>query len=370
MRKLIYSLLILVFTFLTFSISEVSAKTLTNEKGDVTIAQTEVINDDLFIGAQSATVDGVVNGDVFIGAQTAIINGTINGNLHIGANTVVLSGNVKGSVYIISGNITINKSTVGGSVITGAADINIDKDSIIGGSIIAGARSITLSSQIKRNAYLGAATATIGGNAKIGKDLYYAVENNGQQINIASGAAILGEIHKSVYTNQTQTLKSQIDSDFRDFSLSIKILSFISALIIGFLYYKLFNSNFLGSANKVSKSFWKSLGVGFLITVAALPVFAVLIFSIIGIQLAWVLSLILMIGLYLTKIIVSFAVGNWVFSKLNWNKLSFFWIFAAGLVMIYALKLIPVVNFCVSLVIIWVGLGGLALHTFSKADKK
>ena len=99
MRKILTSVLVFVFIFFAFSGAKVSAKAITSENGNVTIAKTEIINDDLFIGAQSVEIDGTVNGDVFIGAQTISITGTINGNLHVGGNNIDISGKIKGNVY-------------------------------------------------------------------------------------------------------------------------------------------------------------------------------------------------------------------------------------------------------------------------------
>jgi len=116
MRKIIASLLISVFAFLAFSASSVSAKVISSKNGDVIIPKTEVVNDDLFIGAQTAVIDGTVDGDVFIGAQTVKITGIINGNLHVGAQTLDLSGKVSGNVYAGAQSLMVSGSKIGGSL--------------------------------------------------------------------------------------------------------------------------------------------------------------------------------------------------------------------------------------------------------------
>src|SRR5574338_339728 len=56
--------------------------------GDNMVIQAgEVIDDDLYVGAQTFTLEGTVNGDLIVGAQTVIINGTVNGDLIAGAQT-------------------------------------------------------------------------------------------------------------------------------------------------------------------------------------------------------------------------------------------------------------------------------------------
>jgi hypothetical protein len=90
--------------------------------------------------------------------------------------------------------------------------------------------------------------------------------------------------------------------------------------------------------------------------------------TIIGLPLAGVAFLFLMIGIYLAKIVVGFALGSWISAKLKWNKLSPFWVMALGLLVIYILKVIPVIGGIVSITVLWAGLGALGIRTFTKAS--
>jgi hypothetical protein len=366
MRRLIYSVLVFVLAFFVVFTPNLSAKTLANDEGSVSVGKSEIVNDDLFIGAQTATLDGTVNGDVFIGANSITINGIINGNLHIAASSVTLKGNVKGNVYVGSGNLTVNSSIIGGSLILGAGSVNIDENSSIGGSIIAGAGSITIDSQVKRSVYLGVGTATIGSTAVIGKDLYYGVAEDGEKVTIEEGAVITGETHKiEGQMVKPEVTQSQITSGLKSARIFTTLLSFIGALIVGLLYSKLYKNQLTESSDLVSKSFWKSLGIGFLVTISALPVFILLMITVIGIPLAGAIFLTLMLYMYLAKIVVGFSLGIWMAKKFNWKKLSAFSTFAIGLLVIYILKCIPVIGGFISITVLWVGLGALTVRTFS-----
>jgi len=371
MHKILKSTLILLALLFSFGATKVSAETRTNENGSVTVAKNEVINDDLFAAGQSVTIDGTVNGDVFAGGQTVTVNGIINGNLHIGANSVTMTGSVKGNSYIGAANISLNSAILGGSLIAGSGNISIDKGSVVAGSILAGSGNISLDSQVRRNVYIGAGAATIGADAVIGKNLYYQVGGNGNvnDIQISPGAKIAGGIYKSTpQFTPPPVSKSQVSSAFKTADSGIKLISFLGALVIGFLYMRLFKNHFSKSAETVSKSFWKSFGIGFLITVAAIPAFIIMTITIIGLPLAGVAFLFLMIGIYLAKIVVGFALGSWISAKLKWNKLSPFWVMALGLFVIYILKVIPVIGGIVSITVLWAGLGALGIRTFTKAS--
>jgi hypothetical protein len=368
MRRIITSFLVFVFAFFVFSVSSISAKVVTDEKGTVNIGKTEVINDDLFIGAQTVEIAGTVNGDVFVGAQTVKISGIVNGNLHVGANTIDLGGTVRGNVYAGGQSILISGSVIGGSLLAGGATVNIDKDSIIGGSILAGAGTLSINSQIKRSVYAGTGNLTIGGDTRIGKDLYYAAKPQGQT-DISPDAKIAGQIFKSeVNTAKVNiNVNKRIPAAINGARIFAAFISFVGALIVGFLYFKLFAEHSNQTAGIVTKSFWKSLGVGFLVTIAFIPGLIILLITVVGIPVAGLALLMLLLYGYLAKIVIGSALGAWISKRFNW-KVSAYWTFAIGLFVIYLVRMIPFVGPVCGGVVLWTGLGALVLNIFPKTD--
>ncbi len=68
--------ILLALTFIT------PAYAFDGRSGDkVVIEAGEVINDDLYVGAQEFVLDGTVNGDLIVFAQTVTINGKVDGDL-------------------------------------------------------------------------------------------------------------------------------------------------------------------------------------------------------------------------------------------------------------------------------------------------
>lgn len=370
MRKLPVSFLIFALTFFTFSVTKISAKVLSNENGTINVAKNEVINDDLLIAAREAVIDGVVNGDVFVGAESVTINGTINGNLHAVANNIDLNGVVKNNTYAGAGNVSLTKANIGGSLLTASGSVNIDKDSIIGGSVFTGASNVNLNSQVKRSVYLIAGDITIGANAKIGKDLYYKIGDSSKDILIEKGAVVTGETHKTIsQPTKVDISQNQIVSTYKTTRVYVALISFLGALIVGFFYLRFFNNQFVGSANILSKSFWKSLGIGFLVIITSLPALILMLITIIGLPVAGIVFLIFILYTYLAKIVAGLALGNWVVKLLKWNKTSTYTNFALGLLVIYIIKSVPLARPLASFIILCAGLGALTIYTFSKTEK-
>lgn len=65
---------------------------------DVVVAADEVIDDDLFVVAESFTLDGVVNGDLIVVAGSITINGRVQGDLAGVGQTLAINGEVADDV--------------------------------------------------------------------------------------------------------------------------------------------------------------------------------------------------------------------------------------------------------------------------------
>jgi len=367
MRKLLSSILAFALIFFAFSATSVSAaKIITNDKGTATVAKGEVINDDLFIGAASAEVDGVVNGDVYIGAQNVKVSGIVNGSLHVGAQSFTLDGDVSGNVYVGSQNVTVTGANIKGSLLTGTQTLTIDKTSVVGGSIIAGVAVATIDTQVKRNVIVGSGMLTIGDNARIGKDLTYATGSD--KADISSKAKVTGQIFKyEAKTPEPQISPKQTKAFFTTAKIVSETVSYLGMLVIGLIFIKLFGARFAGAVGRITKSFWRSLGVGFLIIIAAIPALIILLVTVIGLPLAGLAILILSLYIFLGKLVVGGAVGNWIAERFHW-KINTFWPFALGLLIIYLLKLIPIAGGLIGFVVLLLGIGALALQSFSKSE--
>jgi cytoskeletal protein CcmA (bactofilin family) len=383
MSKFSAVFLVFCFAFLFLSVPPVPAKVISLERGIATVSRGEVINDDLFIAAETVEIYGTVNGDVYAGAGTVRIDGIINGSVHAGGGMVYLGGKVSQSAYIGAGNVSLNSAVIGDSLLVGAGTVNIDTKSSIGGSLLAGTGTISVYSPVKRNVFIGggnvdidsavggevrvgAGNISLGPDTRIAKDLYYAMGDNTAQLNISGSATVGGTINqvenKFAAKKDLELAKSALPKALATFRLVANIISLAGALIIGFLCLKLFNKPFSGSASRVINSFFASLGVGFLICVVALPALVILALTGVGAPLAGLLFLILLINIYLAKIVAGLAVGNWLAAKFSWKNASVYAVFAAGLVAVYLFKMIPFFGFFVSLVVLWTGLGALALH--------
>ena len=134
--------------------------------GDTVVIQSgDVINDDLYVGANQFTLDGTVNGDVIAGGQMITINGTINGNLIAAGQTVVINGTVTGAARI-AGNVLFigDKANIGKDVIGAGYSLEVRKGSTIGRDVVVAAGQVLLAGNVTRNVLVGTGGLEIAGN--------------------------------------------------------------------------------------------------------------------------------------------------------------------------------------------------------------
>lgn len=131
----------------------------------------ETLDDDLYVAAQTVSVDGTVNGDVIAFAQTISINGTINGDFFAAAQYIVVLGTVTGSIRTAGNTIYLgDKARVGRDLIAASESLELKKGSTIGKDLAYAGAEALLEGNIGRNAKIAAAGlevgGTIGGNLK------------------------------------------------------------------------------------------------------------------------------------------------------------------------------------------------------------
>ncbi|MEM7129034.1 MAG: polymer-forming cytoskeletal protein [Chloroflexota bacterium] len=135
---------------------------------EIIIAEGEVIEDDLYVGAQTLIVDGVVKGDLFFGASTAIINGTVEGDVTGGGQTVVINGTVE-DVRVGLTSLTLGEgSHVQGDLMMGGFNLDAQSGSVIDGDALLGAGQAKLAGRIAKDLMAGVngleILGTIGGD--------------------------------------------------------------------------------------------------------------------------------------------------------------------------------------------------------------
>ncbi len=148
---------------------------------DGIIEANQVIDDDVFISADTVTVDGTVNGALLAAGRLIVINGKVNGDVILMGNNIVISdtAEIDGNVFSGGKQITLN-GKVSGSVFSGGAELYL-KDGV----------------QLGRNLYFGGYQLSTAAETAVDRDVYAATYQsilNGsvtRNVNIAAAAVEL-----------------------------------------------------------------------------------------------------------------------------------------------------------------------------------
>jgi len=167
-QKAISVFTLLVLLILTFSIP-VSA--FEGRDGDsVVIAADEVIEDDLYVGANEFTLNGTVKGDVIVGGSIITINGTVEGDLWAAGQVVIINGVVMDDARIAGAGLQLgDDARVGGDLLAAGASLETRPGSVVGSDVLLGAAQALLAGDVERDVLAGAGALELRGN--FGRDV-------------------------------------------------------------------------------------------------------------------------------------------------------------------------------------------------------
>ena len=141
----------------------------------VVIGPSEVVDDDLYVAAETFILDGRVKGDLFVAAKTITINGVVEGDLFAGGQSIIVNGTLQDDArlggYLIElgpgARVLDDLQVMGYSLETAG-------DSAVGGSLFVGGYQAILAGAVEEDAWFGGygleLRGTIGGDleARVG----------------------------------------------------------------------------------------------------------------------------------------------------------------------------------------------------------
>ena len=346
---------------------EVAAADL-RQGNDVTVGPGETINDDIYAGAGTISINGTVNGSVIAGGGTITVSGNISRDLILGGGTINVSGHVGGSIIAGGGNLTLTGPVAQDIVVTGGT-IDVGAGGTIGRDLVVAGGMATISAPVTRRVQMAAGSLTlrnkVGGDvrgqvdhlkldgAQIAGNLDYTSNNPVQLLN---GASVAG------------TTTRHIPTDHGTSGAGNRVIAWLQGLIgifaLGLLLIFLLPGVGTRAIDTERAQPWASLGIGAAICVIT-PIVALIVF-IVGIFIGiWWLGLLLIplwiLVLAVGYVVSGFLVGRLIFARLGWGRYHDALALLGGLVVLTLLGLLPLFGALVYLAALVFGTGALAL---------
>ncbi len=337
-----------------------------------------VIDTSIFIVQE----DDVIDEDVYVGADRGRIDGVIAGDLIIGlAGDLMISGRVEGDVLVAAGGrVTVaDTGAVGGSVRGAVRELVVDGS--VGVDVAVGALSTTVSGSIGRDVVMAGGTLLHGGpvgraiqgwmftaviDGAVGNDVDIRV----QSLEVGPDADVTGDLVYRSTQEATTSGSAEVGGQFVrleprspfvvDLYLTLAtVLTFLAFLLVGILTIWLFRSTTPRAAAVIQRKPWKTLGVGFVAAVA-LPVLGTLLLVLAApfLAKAAVMTLLVLVSLLafiFGPIPALIAFGNWALRRRG----GLFGAFVLGAtVWRLGVTFIPLVGLALTLAAMTWGVGG------------
>jgi hypothetical protein len=313
----------------------------------VTVPKGTTIADDLVTSGNTVIIDGRVANDLVAAGNTVTVNGAVGGDLIVAGGTVQVRGPVAGTVYVAGGTVEVHEAirrnlvVAGGTVLMGA-DASVGRDLTVSGG------TATVAGTVGRNVLASAGTLTLASTARITGDL----TANTSTPQIQAGA-VIGGTQRIQQPSHAKNAKGNTVAAW----IGSRLFTALGLLLLGLLTIAAAPRFTRESQGMLAAHPWGSLLAGFLVLFLGPLALLILTVTLVGIPLALVLSWLWLAAILVGPVFVAILIGHAVLRRTENMYLAL----AAGVLILFLLRLIPIVNGIVSLAAFLLGVGALVL---------
>ena len=259
--------------------------------------------DDVFAAGGDVSIDGAQADHMLAaGGDVIVTNAAFHDLIIAGGNINLVSGSVTDDVVAAGGDLDVNPDfNIKGSLMITGGDVLIGAP--VGGELRAAAGHLRLNANVAGDAHLVGGDVTIGPNVQIGGDLRHRT----QRLTIDPSATVLGEIIELEPAPRPDVEKWGMTAAaaLTVFALAFLIGMAVLIIVIALALPSLMNS----AAAMIREKPLSTLGIGFLIVVAAPVVIAILFASVFGAPLALLIGVIFVAAAPLAIAAFAYFVG-------------------------------------------------------------
>jgi len=310
------------------------------------------INATTFIAATNTEVNGTIDGDLFVGGQNVTINGTVNGSVFVAGQNITVNGVVENTIYLSGATLKVGSQTNGSAFLAGQ-NVSIEKAAVIEKDAFVGAAQAYQNGVI--NGDLSSSSESLSVNGKIGGDLDYSSQS---KADFLENSEVAGKTTwEKMELESSETSKSMFT-----IAILMQVLFSVAASLVVWLVVRWIRPDLWTSlAEQITVSQLKTLGFGALAVVVVPIVSVLLMFTIIGIPLGFILLMLYGLSLYVSTIILAVFISLWFQKRFSWSNAQSFWVFLLGLIILTILGIIPVVGWIFGFIIVSFGVGSIVL---------
>lgn len=380
MRKPKYWSLAVIIGFLCLLMITPAAMALEVKQGDMVTVPAGKIEGPLFVAGNSVVIDADVNGDIFAAGQSVVVNGKVDGDLLAGAQSIQVNGEITGNLRSAGNDIAVKgrigrSATAAGNMIKIWENAVVGKDALLFGNNVevlgnTGGQVMGAASMVRINGTVGSLvhlwdvqTLKVGPAAVINGSLYY---SSSQAAQIDPGAKIAG----GTSWNQIAQHETPQPHPATRFSWISELTWFAAGLLLWGLILIIFPRLWPKLEEATREMPGPVIGWGVLLLVLVPPVSLLLMITVIGIPIAFILIFAYLMILFMAKIAAGDMLGRYLTRRFQWeNRVPIWLAFIIGFLIIILLTKIPVIGLFIKIVIACLGLGAAVMAAYNWRKK-
>lgn len=337
---------------------------------------TEVVSEDLYIGAGLISVGAKTEGDLIAAGGDITIGGDVSQDLIVAGGNITVLSNVGDDVRIAGGDLLI-AGTIEGDLVVVGGNVKISPTAVVKGDLIAAGGVVFLDGVVEQNVKVTSGSFIINGKV----DGLVEVETD--EFKIGDNAVINGDVNykavSEVKVSDSATINGTLNFEQRQpkhrgnsndnwfaqmfFAawLTKLVLLLVSALVIFWLTPKTINESVYLSMGKFGNESLR----GFLLLIATPIALIILAVTLVGLPLALLSGLVLAVLVTLAKLISGILLGAiiWKWLKyetplVNWKSI------VVGVVVLQIAGAVPVLGWIFACVVFLASLGGLSNYLY------
>lgn len=354
------------------------------------------VQDDVYLAGETVTINATVVGDVVAAGGEIIIKDTIQQDLVVAGGEILVKGYVKDDIRASGGTIMLDND-VGDDVIVFGGEISITDETVIHGNLINFSGIVDLDGEVKGMVKAYGGELNINGKISEGAKLYGGeVKVDGEirgnsiivaeEIEIGDNAKFYGDVEYwsedgevdfgDSLVNAQAIFNEELMKDRNGFSwkafgiatLGFWIFYIFSAFLVLLLLNWAFKKVFVKSVGRLDNDFWKSFGYG-LIYLVGLPLLIAFTFMIIvGIPISLFLLTLYFFSILFGHLVAALLIVHYWAHRKNksWGFWSIVFLALGTAIILRLLTLIPLIGFLISIILLAVTYGVLALTLIQK----
>ncbi len=336
----------------------------------VYIEKDEVVEGNMYVVSNNITIEGVVNGDLIALAQNITVKGRVVGDIISASQNLNIEGEVSGNIRSIANTASLVNTTVKRNVNLVGTNILISKNSNINWDALVLARVVEMRGTVQGSLHGVADKLLISGD--VNKDVSFTINQNddyyqGEPIKITDDSNIKGDLNysynknlnidKSLIAGAINFNKKDIENDWQK-NIWNFIIAVFSALVVGLVFISISKKEMTIIQEKANSRYGKSLLIGLGILFLTPIVSIILMMTIIGIPLGFIMLILWFITLYFAQIMISLGLGKQIRERLfKAKKKNIMADLIIGITVLYLLFSIPIFGGVITFFSTLLGLG-------------